>query len=143
MSESFNYDRAATVLAEAAFHGDGPTAERHGVSTRSIERWRQRAQTDAGLAGFVALKKRQIADGWVLDVNRALARGAAYILTTVDTLPPTAENLRAVVGMMKILADATLTRDALDARHPEPYRPASPAGGSVVPLDGGRARRAG
>jgi len=138
MAPRFDPERAGMVLAEAAFYGDSPTVARHGITLRTLQNWRRRLVDDAELSRYFALKKAVLADAWLDDVNRALAAGADYVARAARELPLSPENLHAVAGAMKILAEATITKGALSAGHAEPHRATAGAPGAPVPIAGGR-----
>lgn len=53
---AFNYERAAAAIVDAAYMGDKEAAQKHGVTTRTIRRWRKRLETDAYFESLVSDK---------------------------------------------------------------------------------------
>jgi len=113
----FNYEKASTVLVDAAYPNDQQAADKHGVSTRTIQRWRKRLDSDAKLAAFVARKKDMHDRGWASDLAAAKKSATQFLETAPSKIPAvTPEYIHAVAGALKILADADAVRKFLDAR---------------------------
>ena len=50
---AFNYERAAAAIVDAAYMGDKEAAQKHGVTTRTVRRWRKRLETDGYFESIV------------------------------------------------------------------------------------------
>ena len=112
-----DYDRASTVLVEAAYFGDKQAAERNGISVKTVERYRKRLETDVKLSEFVQLKKAQFEASWAEDVSLALKKGVDFFNRVFDKASVmNAQTIHAAAGAFKILFEAKLTKDVLDAR---------------------------
>jgi hypothetical protein len=131
---TFNYERAATVLAEATFADDATVLRRHGLTSRTLQRYRKRLQTDSKLSQLVALKKAALVREWaeelapaVRDTIRFLQRAA----TQADPADPNA--IHAVAGALKILSEVLLTREVVNARLAGTDRPQHAEVAAVAP----------
>lgn len=112
-----NYERAATILVEAAFSNDKTAAEKYGVTTRTVQRYRDRLETDDELALLVAIKKQRFEDGWADELSGAIRSSIRFLQRAANEADPKDPAvIHAVAGSLKILADVTLTKKVLDAR---------------------------
>ena len=57
-------DRVARILVDADLHGDAYAAEEHGISERTVMRYRQRFSEDRTVAGFVTEIRTRLTTGW-------------------------------------------------------------------------------
>ncbi|MBX6354556.1 MAG: helix-turn-helix domain-containing protein [Micromonosporaceae bacterium] len=135
----FNRERAAVVLAEAALTTDSVAAERHGVSVRTVQRWRAQLDRDPDLAAIVAVKKADLERAWVGAATESLRRAAEFLGRAAEEMSPTnPEHVHAVAGAFKLLSEALLARDVIDARLAGAHRRHDAAAGTVVPIDAAR-----
>lgn len=117
MSQSFNYERAATVLADAIFMGDKAAAEKWDVSTRSIEAWRSRLSEDRKLAGLFNVKKQAREKTWAAEIPGVISAALSFIKTACHQADPGDPNvLKSIVEAVKVLTEVDLTKQVLDAR---------------------------
>lgn len=112
----FNYERAATILVEAAYFGDQKTSEKWGASVRSIQRYRERLASDAKLAALVASKKKLFEGAWAEGLPGAIMAGIRYLEKAPEELPYTPEGVHAVAGSVKLLSGIETTKRILDSR---------------------------
>lgn len=114
MSGGYDPHRAALVLADAMALGDKPTARKWAISTRTVERYRERAKSDKGLAELVAEKRRA--------VERDLAElRVIFMREAIDQLRakmPKA-NVRAIAGALKIVGELHQVAMAVDDERPD------------------------
>lgn len=115
-------DRVAQILVEAVFYGDKRASERWSISTRTIERYRERLNEDVGLSEIVAIKKREFEKDWATEIPAAIRSGIRFLLDATKDLQPTSENIYAVTGMVKVLTEIGLTKEIIDARLAGYYR---------------------
>jgi hypothetical protein len=139
---SFQPERAARVLLDALTMGDGPAAEKHGITTRTVQNHRDRLATDPAFSLlFQSLKAKEDSD-WRTVRLRFLRKAIAKLETLVegatspDRIRDTAEAIR-VVGELQIASDALSVDQLPDqpgARAPE----AAPSGtsGTTTTTDG-------
>lgn len=57
---AIDLERTAIILAEAVFLGDRRVASKWGVTQRTVQRYRQRLQTDNKLSQIVSVKKKNL-----------------------------------------------------------------------------------
>jgi hypothetical protein len=102
-------ENIAQILADAEIMGDEDTAKKHGISERSVRRYRQSVESKPALAASVLEKRRELSKGWLEAAKQArmvaLTRGMELVQTT--------ENLRDVAGFLKIVHDAVLADEML------------------------------
>ncbi len=114
---AFNYERAARILVEAEYYGDAEAAKRAGVSTRSIQRWRRRMESDAHLSSFVALKKREFEQDWAGALAGGILAGIEFLQRAArDANPKDPNAIHAIAGAVKILAEIGITKAVLDVK---------------------------
>jgi hypothetical protein len=112
-----DYDRVATILIEAAFFGDKPTAKRWGITNRTIINYRNRLADDTKLSHLFALKKVEFEAEWASEIPAAIRAGIHFLgeAAKVAKLNDPAV-IHAVAGAVKILAEVGLTKELLDAK---------------------------
>ncbi|MBD2019200.1 helix-turn-helix domain-containing protein [Leptolyngbya sp. FACHB-36] len=117
-SSPFKYELAAIALAEAAVARDEVIAAKYGVSTRTIQRWRNRMTTDSQLACLVTLKKQQLAERWAVDAGLWLQGLAGTVLGNA-ALPlakgeTPSDRIHSAAGAFKIISEASMGWSALN-----------------------------
>jgi len=120
----FNYELAALVLVESIFYGDERVAEKYGISTRSIQRYRKRLQTDDKLSELVALKSRQAQRDWINKLPPAIEASIEFLrkaANAADVNDP--QVIHSIAGSLKILSEIEMTKAILDARFAGSDRP--------------------
>lgn len=137
----FDRENAARIIAEAMVLGDKGASEKHGVSTRTIKRWRAALKNDPVLAQHISDKKAIVEADWAAKLPGALGICVEWIATNVPHLGRTPESLHAIAGAMKLLAETGLQKQLLDARLARqagsagaPNGSAPGSGGNVVAL---------
>jgi hypothetical protein len=128
---TFDRDRALRVLVDAFDLGDATACQRHGISVRTLERYRVRLKGDPQLSEAVAQKKEELERDWRQARRRALRSG----ITKLEQLIQVAEvkQLRDVAGAVKILGDLEVVAGVLDdeqqsGANPEGSKPSPPQG---------------
>ena len=116
MTAILDLDRVALILVEAAFFGDKATISRWGISRRTVYNYRQLLTANDDLAHKFTIKKREFESKWADEIPIAVKKGIRFILDSFDKLEPTAENLYAVTGAVKVLTEIGLTKEIIDAR---------------------------
>lgn len=105
-------ERAARALADAHFTTDAKAAAKHGISTRSIERYRARLDKDTLLSGiYDRLLDEMRRRPWADELNQTLTTALRKIGATLNEVP--AENLADVaqmVGLTRELMELELSR---------------------------------
>ena len=116
-ARALDVDRAAMVLADALFYGDAKAAERGGVTTRTLRRWRQRMRRDPELSANVRVKKDALASRWANDLAVGIRSACDFIRRAcIEGDPKNPDMLRSVAGSLKIMADASFAERMLSAR---------------------------
>jgi hypothetical protein len=113
----FNYEFASLVLVDALVMGDRRAAELHGISTRTLKRYRQRLKIDPHLAQLVfhlrqsvlAPKKPQISDA--IDAAVEFIQDAPKHLDRENV-----EHLQMMTHAFKTLSEIQLANRMIDAR---------------------------
>lgn len=119
-------DRIAKILVEASVNGDKATAEKFGVSLRSIQRWRSKlpggnettgAPPDDKLAQAVAEKKAKVEEGWADEIPEALRDAVKFLRRAAkEADPKDPAAIHSIAGAMKMLSETAATWKVLDAR---------------------------
>jgi hypothetical protein len=133
---TFDRDRALRVLVDAFDLGDATACQRHGISVRTLERYRVRLKGDPQLSEAVAQKKEELERDWRQARRRALRSG----ITKLEQLIQAAEvkQLRDVAGAVKILGDLEVVAGVLDdeqqsGANSEGSKPSPPQGNPSGP----------
>jgi hypothetical protein len=117
MRGGFDYDRAATILTEAAYHGDQDTARRWGISERTIYRYRKRFGRDDKLSELVKQKKQAFERGWADDLPSSIKAGIDFLKRAAQSADQNNPDvIHAIAGALKIQTEVAVTKDILDAR---------------------------
>lgn len=133
-----DYERAATILVEAVYYGDIKTAERWGVTERTIQNYRSKLDGDPELSGFFALKKAAFESEWANEVPAAIRSALRFIVRAGEEADPkNPEAIHAMAGALKIVAEVELTREIINARLGRYDRPGREEGRQVVTLPSG------
>lgn len=66
MAQSFNREKAALILAEAAIHGDIKAASKWEISQRTIANYRHRMRADDELLNLFTIRRDQLLSSWAL-----------------------------------------------------------------------------
>jgi hypothetical protein len=109
-------ERASLILVEAMFYGDKRAAKKWQIAPVTVERYRKRLNTDSELKALVVKKRREYEQDWVKDIPIAVRGGIQWLSQAFLDLEPTAENVHAVAGAIKLLTEIGLTKELIDAR---------------------------
>lgn len=117
MSQKVDYDRVASILIEAAFFGEKQTAQRWGITDRTILNYRKRLDEDSELSDIFILKKTAFESEWASEIPASIRAGIRFLGEAAKKADPTnPEVIHAVAGAVKILAEVGLTKEIIDAR---------------------------
>lgn len=119
MRNGINIDRAAMVLVEAIFYGDKATADRYGITTRTVENYRKRLKDGKNekLSEVFYQKKTEFERDWVSEIPAAIRAGTRFLLRSYQEADHTdAAVIHAVAGAMKILTEIGLAKEIIDVR---------------------------
>lgn len=117
-AEELKRELAAAVLFDAAFTTDAEAAAMHGLSERSVQRYRSRLAEDALLAGLLAARRRAFERSWTekLPVTPAGTANAldeiARDLRAGKSVAP--ETVERIAATLRAAADALPSRGASD-----------------------------
>lgn len=100
----------ARILADATDLGDKRTAERFGISTKTIQRYRADFAEDEAMSEQVAELKTALSRDWLDEAKRVRRR----LLARLDDKADVAE-IRDVAGALKIVHDAVLAEQIVSA----------------------------
>jgi hypothetical protein len=133
MPRKFNYERAATILAEAALIGDEKAADNHGTTVRSVQNWRAKLKSDPVLVEFFAAKTQAATTDWADDINDAIKAGVDFLRRAANQASPMHPDvIHAVAGAVKLLSEVQMTKRVLDARIAGANRPQHPEAGAMA-----------
>lgn len=126
---AFNYERASAAIVDAAYMGDKEAAQKHGVTTRTIRRWRDRLDTDVYLSSSVREKKILTDQEWAGELPSAIRAGIRFVRESAkESKLGNPEATKVVADALKILVEVALTREILDARLAGQNRPTGEEG---------------
>lgn len=124
----FDAEFAATVLLEALFTSDRKACEKYGITTRTVENYRARLNSDADFSAFFLKKKAQLDRAWADDLTATARKAARFIGSVAESDDPALRRnpamVHAMAGALKICVDAYLTNRMIDARLADTDRPA-------------------
>ena len=106
-------ERKSRILADADLLGDEAAAAKHGISTRTLRRYRKEAEPEhcPPLAEVVLVKRQALSAHWLEEAKKARMEALARGLE----LARGSDNLRDVTGFLKIVHDAVLADEMLNA----------------------------
>jgi transposase-like protein len=110
------YQRRAEILVEAHLtHDDRKTAERHGVSDRTLRNWRGQLSTDGEFAKIFQVKKFAAESQWADRVPSALRQCIEFVEKAArdgDHKDP--KMVHSIAGAFKLLSEGDVTSKMLD-----------------------------
>ena len=110
-------EERARVIVEAVVHGDTVAAERNGVSTQSIRRWRKAMADDPELSMVVAHTRARASAEWAEKLDSALSASCDFIERAAEVLDPAdAGAVRAMTKALGTLAEVQQRKRILDER---------------------------
>lgn len=116
---SYPTRKKAAAVVDAAFTTDHEAAEQHGVSRRSIQRWRSQVDNDPALAENVATIYKQQIEGrdWLEEATRTVQQAFSFLRRAADELDPSdPDAVKAVSLAVQTLTEAKLTAEVINAR---------------------------
>jgi len=115
--KKFTDEQIAQILIEAAYRGDQQTAEKYGISPRTLYRWRDFAEKSPSLTRLMKQKKVAFERGWADEAAGALKAGLEFLKEAAQKASRTDPDvIHAVAGAVKIASEVLITREVLDAR---------------------------
>ena len=114
---TFDRDKAAAVLVDAAYRGDEEAARLWGIHQRTVENHRKRLATDSELVAIFERKRALAEQGWIDRFPATLGAGADFIERAAKQGDPKDPAMvHAVAGAMKLLAEIMFVKRMLDVR---------------------------
>lgn len=132
--KALTLDDQAAALVEANIAGDDATAEKYGITVRTLRRYRAELREGGDLSDAVRYRLEQMAeaDDWAHEATETIREALAFIkryCRDTEYLGPDA--LEAVTGALAILVDAKIAMQlieaSLNAQRPEDDRTAAAA----------------
>lgn len=124
-------DFRVRILCDALTFGDRATVKRHGISVRTLQRYRAKMATDPAMACAVAEKAKALDAAWLETGKRARLR----FIARMEELAETETDLHKVSGAFKLLSDAMLASEILNPAGGDDAAPA-PAPAAISETDG-------
>jgi hypothetical protein len=121
-------DLAAAVLLDAVVHGDKTAADRHGVSEKTVQRYRARTKSDEKLSEVVAEKTARTQLGWHHARANFLRAGLQKAKQLIE-LANQPEHLPGVIEAISAVGNLEIALATLGAGHREPSAEAAEASG--------------
>jgi hypothetical protein len=115
----YSTETKAKAIVDAALTTDREAAADHGISRKSLTRWRKDLQTDTALQRLVTERWAEVraADTWVEDTTQTIRNALSFLRTAMNELDPSdPEAVEAVTGAIQTLAEAKAMADIIDTR---------------------------
>ncbi len=111
-------ERIAEILCDAFLsRDDRKTAERHGITDRTLRNWRARLDTDPELSQLFREKKAKASEGWADEVPGAMRASVSFLRRAAEEGDHTDPDMvHSVAGSMKLLSEVAATWKLLDQR---------------------------
>lgn len=133
MARAFNYERAATILAEAAFVDEQKILQRYKITQRTLYNYRQRLHHDPKLSEFFVQKKSVLEREWSNELAPAIREAIRFLQQAARKADPSdPAAIHAVAGALKILSEVSITKEVIDARLAGQDRPQRAATGAMA-----------
>jgi hypothetical protein len=117
MARTFNYERAATIPAEAQFLSDDQVAEQWGITTRTIRNYRERVVNDSELSDIFLKKISAIGADWAQEMPEVLRAQLRFLKRAADEAnPKDPETIHAIAGAYKLVFESGIMKAIVDAR---------------------------
>jgi len=116
---SYPTPKKAGVIVDAAFTTDQEAADQHGVSRRSVQRWRAEMDEDPELAENVAAIYKEEIEGrdWLEEATRTVQTAFSFLRRAANELDPSdPDAVKAVSLAIQTLTEAKLTTQVINAR---------------------------
>lgn len=113
MAQRFNAERAARILSDAIDTTDVLAATKHGVTTRTIENYRVRLETDPSFAALVSKLRKASETQWQGERILALRTTMSKMVELVKGAETIAD-LPAVTQAARVLGELQIASEALD-----------------------------
>jgi transposase-like protein len=114
----YSLEQQARIILEAVNGDPDATCSRHGITRRTLQRWRKSLKVgDTELSRNVAEKKRALDDAWAEKIPGCLSACVEYITEAASQVLRTdPQAIHAVAGAMKLVSEVAATWKIIDAR---------------------------
>lgn len=102
------------ALADSAMLGDAAACAKHGITPRTLRRYRTNARRDGTLAKGALSKIEAAQQDWLQGTQADLHAISSRLREMCARAKPTPEGIHAVAGAFKILSEASLARVMLE-----------------------------
>lgn len=108
--------QAARALADAVLTSDRTAAAKHGITTRTLRRYREALHTDPELsASFRAALDELLTKSWADELDAGLQEIIRQLRARTETLPESVDGYMAIVEAAKALGEIAVAREVLSA----------------------------
>lgn len=108
--------RVAVVLECASLEGDKAAIAKHGVTLRTVQRWREAFRTREKVAQYVALHRKALSEEYNLKASEAMQAHATMLFKLALKPNLDSEMVRAVNDGMRSIHQFILLEKSLDGR---------------------------
>jgi hypothetical protein len=107
---------AALILVDAILTNDRTAAAKHGITDRTLRRYRDALRTDQELSALFQLARKDAAQrSWAQELDAGLVEVITQIRTRSERLPDTPEGYQAIVDAARALGEIAVAREVLGA----------------------------
>jgi hypothetical protein len=117
LASLLDHERVAQILADAFVLGDQATADRWGLTVRTLQRYRAAAEDDEQLGALVSERARAGASDWRRQRLTFLTRAIRRVSELAEQAG--VEQLPAIVQAIKVVGELEITSKALRAPRPQ------------------------
>lgn len=121
-------DFLTQVVLDAVFSSDQEVADKYRISPRTVRNYRKAVQEQPELAALFLHKKSLREQAWAHEIPQAVKAGLEWLGKSIPTLEPSPENVYAVTGAVKILAEIDLSSKLIQDRLDRIVRQLPPPG---------------
>lgn len=121
-------DFLTQVVLDAVFSSDQEVADKYRISPRTVRNYRKAIQDQPELAALFLHKKALREQAWANEIPQAVRAGLEWLGKSIPSLSPSAENVYAVTGAVKILAEIDLSSKLIQDRLDRIVRQLPPPG---------------
>lgn len=116
---------AARALADAVLTNDRTAAAKHGITDRTLRRYREALETDPELsATFRATLDALLTEGWAKELDAGIRDLIGQLRRRSETLANTPEGYQALVDAVRALGEIAVAREVLNAAAEQDAAPA-------------------
>lgn len=116
-SPNFNYERAASAIADLQMMQVSEVAEKYDVSRSTVYRWKRREEEDKKLQQLANEKRELVREKWAEKIPSALEKGLEFMEEAFEELSrDDPEALYRVAGAYKLIFNSKVFKDHLDAK---------------------------